>query len=182
MQFTTSYHHIIACFLKPRSVEYTPSLFATDLTNFDCYDQFVQQVSNIVKEDGLNVLFNNAGVAPKSTRISFVKTDQLLDTFTTNTVAPIMLTKALLPLLKKAAKKNADKSPGISKAAVINMSSFLGSIDLNTDGGLYPYRCSKVRLLLIVLFFLCERSKYYFVIKAFIYNKYNIPTLHSVLY
>lgn len=124
--------------------------FFADLTNFDCYGNFVGRVSEIVKEDGLNVLFNNAGVAPKSTRIPFVKTEQLLDTFTTNTVVPIMLTKALLPLVKQAAKKNVDKPLGISKAAIINMSSVLGSIDLNKDGGLYPYRCSKVRAFLYV--------------------------------
>lgn len=49
-----------------------------------------------------------------------------------------------MPLLKQAAMKNSDKPFGCSKAAVINMSSILGSISLNTDGGLYPYRCSKV--------------------------------------
>lgn len=33
---------------------------------------------------------------------------------------------------------------GINKAAIINMSSILGSIESNSDGGLYPYKCSKV--------------------------------------
>lgn len=132
-----------------------------------------------MQENGLNVLFNNAGASPKSTRLNFVKTNHLFDTLTVNTVAPIMLTKVrlnltrtlpkqvfiftsanfsailcktgessfqtFLPLLKKAAKKNADCPFGVSKAAVINMSSILGSLELNTDGGLYPYRCSKVR-------------------------------------
>lgn len=101
-------------------------------------------MDDIVKEDGLNVLFNNAGVAPKSTRINMVKVEQLMDTYTTNTVAPIMLTKALLPLLKRASKNNPDVPLGTSRAAVINMTSMLGSMELNRDGGLYPYRCSKV--------------------------------------
>lgn len=114
------------------------------MKKFETYDTFAKQVQEIVKDDGLNVLFNNAGISPKSTRINFVKVDQLIDTFTTNTAAPIMLTKAMLPLLKQAARKNADGPFSASKAAVINMTSMLGSIELNRDGGLYPYRCSKV--------------------------------------
>lgn len=35
---------------------------------------------------------------------------------------------------------------GVQKAAIINMSSMLGSVELNTTGGLYPYRCSKVQV------------------------------------
>lgn len=116
------------------------------MKNFDTYDTFAKQVEEIVKDDGLNVLFNNAGVSPKSTRINFVKVDQLVETFTTNTAAPIMLTKAMLPLLKQAARKNPDQPLSASKAAVINMTSMLGSVELNRDGGLYPYRCSKVSI------------------------------------
>lgn len=45
--------------------------------------------------EGLNVLFNNAGYSPKSTRLGFVKADQLLKTFAVNTVGPILLTKVI---------------------------------------------------------------------------------------
>lgn len=55
--------------------------------------------------------------------------------------------QALYPVLKKAATKNPDAPMGISKAAVVNMSSILGSISGNLDGGYYPYRCSKVNIL-----------------------------------
>lgn len=67
-----------------------------DLKDVDKYDQFVQEVEAIVQDNGLNVLFNNAGVSPKSTRLNFVKSDDLIETFVTNTVAPIMLTKVPL--------------------------------------------------------------------------------------
>ncbi|XP_066142577.1 C-signal isoform X2 [Euwallacea fornicatus] len=103
-------------------------------------------VGHIVREEGLNVLFNNAGYSPKSTRINFVKADQLAETFAINTIGPIMLTKALMPLLKQAATTNEKESLGSKRAAVINMSSVLGSIALNSDGGLYPYRCSKAAI------------------------------------
>ncbi|KXJ76421.1 hypothetical protein RP20_CCG009675 [Aedes albopictus] len=117
-----------------------------DLKDVDKYDQFVQEVESIVRDNGLNVLFNNAGVSPKSTRLNFVKSEDLIDTFVTNTVAPIMLTKAFVPLLKKAAEVNASAPMGPLKACVVNMSSILGSIAANTDGGLYAYRTSKAAL------------------------------------
>lgn len=46
------------------------------------------------------------------------------------------------------AAKNSEDKTGLSvrKAAVINMTSILGSIAENDDGGFYPYRCSKVKL------------------------------------
>jgi len=118
-----------------------------DLTNTDSYERVVDTVSKKVNGAGLNVLFNNAGVSSKFTRLGLVKKQQITDAFLINTVAPIMLTKAFLPLLKTAAKNSEDKTRlSVRKAAVINMTSILGSIAENNDGGFYPYRCSKAAL------------------------------------
>lgn len=70
----------------------------------------------------------------------------MLDTFHINTFVPVMLTKAFLPLLKAASANNKDARMGCGKAAIINMSSILGSIQNNTDGAMYSYRISKVNL------------------------------------
>lgn len=56
----------------------------------------------------------------------------------------LLLFQSLLPLLKQAAEANSGKPLGAARAAVINMSSVLGSIAQNDQGGFYPYRCSKV--------------------------------------
>ncbi|KAH8363787.1 hypothetical protein KR200_007925 [Drosophila serrata] len=117
-----------------------------DLKNFEAYDKLVADIECVTKDQGLNVLFNNAGIAPKSTRITATRSQDLMDTLQTNTVVPIMLTKACLPLLNKAAKVNASEPMGVGRAAVINMSSILGSIQLNTDGAMYAYRASKSAL------------------------------------
>lgn len=126
----------------------------------------VAETESIVQDNGLNVLFNNAAFSPKSTRLNATKADDLIKCFQINTIAPIMLTKvyilfyirnnkllntfdspqALYPLLKKAAHKNPDASYGVGRAAIINMSSTLGSISGNVEGGLYAYRTSKCGL------------------------------------
>ncbi|XP_049786928.1 C-factor [Schistocerca cancellata] len=117
-----------------------------DVKDFNSYGEFSKSVADIVGEEGLNVLINNAGVSSKFTRVNLVKYEQMMENFTVNTVAPLMLTKALLPLLKQAAQKNSAETFGVKKAAVINMSSVLGSIADNKQGGFYPYRSSKAAL------------------------------------
>lgn len=73
-----------------------------DVTNYASFDGLASKIGEIVKDDGLNVLFNNAGVAPKSTRLLFTKQNDLMATFETNSVAPIMLTKvSKLKVLQK---------------------------------------------------------------------------------
>ncbi|KOB52140.1 Sniffer [Operophtera brumata] len=51
-----------------------------------------------------------------------------------------------MPALKQASDANSDKPMGAQRAAIINMSSVLGSIAQNDQGGFYPYRCSKAAL------------------------------------
>lgn len=117
-----------------------------DLNNFDDYDKLVAKIDAVTKDDGLNVLFNNAGIATKSVRLVGTKSEDLLNVLRTNTVAPIMFTKACLPLLKKASLANESEEMGVKRAAIINMSSILGSIQLNVEGAMYAYRASKAAI------------------------------------
>lgn len=117
-----------------------------DVTDFESYGNVVKSVDSVVQDEGLNVLFNNAGVSSKFTRMNLVKVEQMISGFMTNTIAPLMLTKAFVPLLKKAAQNKSSESLSVSRAAVINFSSVLGSIAENSQGGLYPYRASKAAL------------------------------------
>ncbi|XP_033229531.1 C-factor [Belonocnema kinseyi] len=105
-----------------------------------------EAVNQKVGDAGLNVLINNAGISSKFTRLGMVKEEQLRENFAVNTIAPIMLTQTLMPLLKKGAANQADKPMSVSRAAIINISSVLGSITQNDAGGFYPYRCSKSAL------------------------------------
>ncbi|XP_027232028.2 C-signal [Penaeus vannamei] len=117
-----------------------------DVSDEASYKTFFEDVEKIVSPKGLSLLINNAGVAPKSTRINMVKWKQMMDTFSVNTVAPLMLTKTLRALLTMAASQTQGNDLSVRRAAVINMSSILGSIADNDQGGLYPYRASKAAL------------------------------------
>ncbi|KAL5275889.1 sni family protein [Megaselia abdita] len=117
-----------------------------DLNNFTKYGGFVKSIDDIVKEEGLNLLINNAGIATKSTRINMVKDTDMISSFVTNTVAPVMLSKAFLPLLKKASAFQPDAPLGVSRACIVNISSILASNAKNVEGGVIAYRASKAAL------------------------------------
>ncbi|XP_013097901.2 C-signal isoform X1 [Stomoxys calcitrans] len=117
-----------------------------DLRDYYSHDNLVKQIDDITGGYGLNLLFNNAGISPKSTRINMTKAEDIMNTLETNTVVPIMLAKACLPLLKKASKSQESLDLCVQRAAIINMSSMLGSIEMNETGGLYAYRTSKAAL------------------------------------
>jgi NAD(P)-dependent dehydrogenase (short-subunit alcohol dehydrogenase family) len=94
-----------------------------DVTN---KNDFPQAAAFLEKEFGkLDILINNAGIAADGiagTSVSATTEQSLQATFETNFFAPIALTQALLPLLKKS-----------EAARIVNMSSILGSQTLHAN-------------------------------------------------
>ncbi|XP_078525571.1 C-signal-like [Lissotriton helveticus] len=121
-------------------------LEATDPTSVN---KAAKEVEAHLKGAGLNVLINNAGIMPPST-LETVDAEDLMHLYTTNVVGPLLVTKAFLHLLKKAAKDNAQAGMSCSKAAVINMSTRLSSIAACYEQfdhvPVVSYRCSKAAL------------------------------------
>lgn len=109
------------------------------MTDFESFPSLCSALESALDGAGLNLLINNAGFSPKSSRLNYVRPEDMAKTFLINVTAPVMLTKALKPLLQKGA--SADQP-----SWVVNMSSVLGSIAQNKDGGLFPYRASKSAL------------------------------------
>ena len=68
-------------------------------TNYSCFPEFVKQVEAIVGDQGLDTLINNAGICLFKL-LDEVTAEDMMNVFEVNSVAPLMLTKALLPLLK----------------------------------------------------------------------------------
>lgn len=118
-----------------------------DVISGTSVDAAVQAVESIVGSDGLNCLINNAAINITS-ELNTVTRDAMMKTFESNTVAPLFVTKAFLPLLRRAAAEGSNM--GIHRAAVINVSSLLGSCQLNWGEGAsfksYAYRASKSAL------------------------------------
>ncbi|XP_048829287.1 C-factor-like [Brienomyrus brachyistius] len=118
-----------------------------DVTSQASIDAAVEEVSSLLGAEGLNCLINNAAI-DGDTDLEMVTAEEMLKTYECNTVAPLMVTKAFLPLLREAATRGSGM--GIHRAAVINMSSVLGSIQLNSGALVrskcYPYKASKAAL------------------------------------
>lgn len=70
-----------------------------DASNFDSYPSFVSQIEQVVSGEGLDLLINNAGIYVKGALDGLTPQD-LLKNIEVNSVAPIILTRDLLPLLK----------------------------------------------------------------------------------
>jgi len=99
--------------------------------------QAATEVEHILGSRGLDVLVNNAGVMP-TTPGGIEAMDDLEDVLLTNVTGVHMVTKALLPLLRKGDKKK-----------VVNVSTTLGSIAKAKDYAFMPvpaYKISKTAL------------------------------------
>ncbi|GBM97855.1 C-factor [Araneus ventricosus] len=100
----------------------------SDVTSTDDREAARNAVEETVKERGLNLLINNAGVS-ESQVLPHLTAENLELHFKVNTVAPVMVFQAMLPLLERAADlQGGTNALSVSRAAVLNMASLTGSI------------------------------------------------------
>ncbi len=86
--------------------------------------------------DSVDVLVNNAGIyGPKDSGLEDLDLADVRRVFEINTLGPVLVTRALLPLLRKG------RDP-----RVVHVTSLMGSLADNASGGAYPYRMSKAAL------------------------------------
>lgn len=119
---------------------------ACDQSIHDAYTE----VEKSVGEAGLNVLVNNAGILPPYFTDGAINRQMMLDCINVNTIGAAITSQTFLPLLRKASSYSTGDHFGVDRAAIINISSFWGSIELNEDGsgvhGSLAYRISKTAL------------------------------------
>lgn len=89
-------------------------------------------IASRLEHDEIELLIHNAGIASLDAKDS-LDLEAVLAQFSTNSVAPLFLTRALASRLANGAK-------------VALISSRMGSIGDNTSGGYYGYRMSKAAL------------------------------------
>lgn len=92
------------------------------------------------KLDGvrIDILVNNAAIRGETGGLRQVEEDDFLEVMRVNALAPLLVTRALLPALKRGERK-----------IVANISSRAGSLlegTVGDDDGDYAYRCSKAAL------------------------------------
>jgi len=96
----------------------------------------IAAVAAALDDQPIDLLINNAGMANRDgmsfETLSFDGVEQVL---AVNTIGPMRVTRALLPNLRLG-----------STRLIVSISSGLGSIEENTDGGFYGYRESKAAL------------------------------------
>jgi len=122
-------------------------LLTLDVCDSKSISAAATEVSKKVGDKGLTLLVNNAGsLAERTAKIDVETEENLMHDFHTNCVGTILLTKALLPSLRAAAKHSSGNEMSVGRAAVINVSTKMACISDNTGGGYYSYRCSKTAL------------------------------------
>lgn len=89
----------------------------------------VARFADAIGDQPIDVLINNAGIL-RPDSFADLEPDAILEQFETNAIAPLRMTKALLPKLESGSK-------------VIVITSRSGSIGDNGSGGYYGYRMSK---------------------------------------
>lgn len=95
----------------------------------------VMRMADALSDQAIDILINNAGILPNIQKLADVDFDTFDQILAVNTVGPVRVTQALLPNLRAGDIKK-----------IMNTTSGLGSISLNTSGGFYGYRESKAAL------------------------------------
>lgn len=111
-------------------------LLALDVTDDASIAATAQAAAQAV--DGLEVLINNAGVYQPgglSQSLGQLTAAAAADTFLVNAVGPLLVTQALLPLLRAG-----------RKGRIVSISSGLGSLTWKASGDPYHYSASKAAL------------------------------------
>ncbi|KAK4813890.1 hypothetical protein QYF61_002721 [Mycteria americana] len=120
-----------------------------DVANPSAITDAAKIVEGKLNGTGLNLLINNAGIYTPASSLESVDAEEMIRTYKTNAVGPMLMAQAFLPLLKKAAQESTEEGLSCSKAAIINISTIMGSIDKTPESFFKPvisYRCSKAAL------------------------------------
>jgi NAD(P)-dependent dehydrogenase (short-subunit alcohol dehydrogenase family) len=108
-------------------------LLSLDVTDEAAIVALAAQAATLV--DGLDVLINNAGVFPRNERPETLDAPVLLETLHVNAVAPLIVVRELLNLLRHG-----------QRPRIVNITSQLGSLTRRASGRCYSYCSSKAAL------------------------------------
>lgn len=134
-QFAAAGWQVIATARKPERASDLQA-FKVRIMPLDVADQAsVEALAASLEGQAIDLLINNAGIFPRVASLDEIDIDDYRRTLAVNTLGPVLVTRALMPNLRLGSRKT-----------IVNISSRLGSIDLNDSGLFYGYRESKAAL------------------------------------
>ena len=108
------------------------SLLELDVSKPNSIDEFTSKIA----DHPIDTFINNAGIfGPRNIEIVNNDSKEWLEVFNINTIAPLIITQKILKNLRLGKDKK-----------LVFISSKVGSIEDNTEGGMYIYRTSKTAL------------------------------------
>ncbi|NWR79934.1 GSFK dehydrogenase, partial [Centropus unirufus] len=113
-------------------------LVKLDVADPSAISAAVKTVERKLNGAGLNLLINNAGIYSPTASLETADAEEMIQAYRTNAVGPMLMAQAFLPLLKKAAQESTEKGLSCSKAAIINISTVMGSIQKTPESFYKP--------------------------------------------
>lgn len=121
------------------------SVYGLDVMNTPSVTRFVQDL----KDQPIDVLINNAGIyGPKPVKAEDVTIEDWTPVMQTNAMAPLFMSRALLPNVQVSERK-----------MIINISSIMASIEQGSGPSEYIYRSSKTALNMVMACYAEEISE-----------------------
>jgi NAD(P)-dependent dehydrogenase (short-subunit alcohol dehydrogenase family) len=137
-QLTQRGEPVIATARNPREADelnaLEVSVHTLDVTNPASVAAFAASLG----DTPVDILINNAGRGGDGPGLSRLDVERLMSYFDVNALGPLRVTQSLLPNLRAGQRR-----------VVAHLSSRLGSIEDNSEGGAYGYRSSKAALNMI---------------------------------
>lgn len=134
-QYGAAGWHVIATARRPEAATELQETGA-DVLQLDVTDQAsVDSLARELAGRPIDILINNAGVQSLMWTLAEIEISEFERLLAVNTIGPVRVSRALLPNLRSGELRK-----------IINVTSNLGSIADNTDGGFYGYRESKAAL------------------------------------
>jgi NAD(P)-dependent dehydrogenase (short-subunit alcohol dehydrogenase family) len=128
-------HRLIATLRDPAAAAHLEGVAARVL-RLDAADiASIESLRAQAADEPIDILINNAGISASGKAIEPLDHAELRHIMMVNAIAPMLVTKALLPGLRAGRRR-----------IIVNITSQLGSIANNTGGSSYGYRASKAAL------------------------------------
>jgi NAD(P)-dependent dehydrogenase (short-subunit alcohol dehydrogenase family) len=115
-----------------RAIKGKVEIHALDVMDFAA----AARLGDVLRDEAIDVLIANAGISgPRDMSLKHIDGDAWAEVFRVNTMAPAAIAGALTDQIARSGQRKA-----------IAISSRLGSMAENNDGGMYVYRSSKAAL------------------------------------